>query len=279
MDHGRARYVIGRLAVLLGGVAIACMAATPAAAQPADTPPRYYFRFGILHIAPQVSSSQVELVDVRGAASLALDSGPIAGAGVSVDSETLPAAIIGVVLPWLNHRLAIETILGLPIKMKFHATGTLANQSLAPTVLGIATGIPPLGSDLAEASVLPPVVTVVFRARDFGPVTPVIGGGVAALIAYDERVTNSVLTQVSQPEISIATAFGPVLQAGLDIRLWRGMRARLDIKYIPISTDATIKNIQVMTTIPFVNTVDIGDSKASLSVNPLVAQLAAGFDF
>jgi hypothetical protein len=242
-------------------------------------PTRFYFRFGILRVVPDVSSRDFELV-ATGIARLVVGNGPIAGAGVRADAVTLPAAILGYVLPVLGGRLSLETIVGTPTTLTLHPTGTLANQSLAPTALGLPTGIPALGSELAESHIVPPVVTVVFRVHDFGPVTPILGAGVAALFAYGERITNPVLTAVSQPEFSIASTVGGVLQAGVDARLWGRVRARLDVKYIAfLPTDATVKDIQVHTDLPLLSTVDVGDAKVTVAIRPVIVQLGIGADF
>src|SRR5262245_21963085 len=101
---------------------------------------RWYVRGGVTHVEPQLGAGEVVLSDVSGAAMLAIQSGPIAGSGVTASGTTIAAAIVGVKL---ERRFAIETVLALPFTLKFQATGTLANQSLAPMALGvIPTGIP-----------------------------------------------------------------------------------------------------------------------------------------
>lgn len=46
--------------------------------------------------------------------------------------------------------------------VKFKATGTLANDSIAPSALGIRTGVMPVGSELGEAMAAPPQLTLVY---------------------------------------------------------------------------------------------------------------------
>ncbi len=122
----------------------------------ADEPrKKIYLRAGVVHIAPLEQSQEMVLADVDGPASLALHDGPIAGSGATISSATIPGIIVGYVLPFGNDKLSVETILGLPFTVKFQATGTLANESLAPTALGIPTGVMPLGPDLGEAKALP----------------------------------------------------------------------------------------------------------------------------
>jgi outer membrane protein len=165
--------------------------------------------------------------------------------------------------------------------MKFEATGTLANQSLAPTALGvIPTGIPALGPELGEATLVPPVVTVVYRPFELGPVTPLVGAGLGLLFAYGAHVTNPVLTAASTPDFSIDPSAGLVLQAGLDVRITKDWFARVDAKYIAfMKADATIQHIQMHTTVPFLDTVDVGTATMSVPINPIIVQAGVGADF
>src|SRR4051812_30494408 len=119
-------------------------------------PKRLYVRAGVAHLEPLSQSREMELADVDGPASLAIQNGPIAGSGATVSSATIFGMIIGYVLPWKHDHVAVETILGLPFTVKFHATGTLANESIAPMALGLPTGIGPLGPELGEAKAIPP---------------------------------------------------------------------------------------------------------------------------
>lgn len=261
------------------------------AAEPAAEPPpvartkaskkSFYFRGGVAHIAPLSSSRPLELADVDGAASLAVQNGPIAGSGSDVSSATIPAITIGYKLPWGGGHLSLETVLGLPFTVKFRATGTLANESIAPMALGIPTGVPPLGSDLGEAKAAPPLITLVYTVNPTGKVQPFFGVGAAVLIAYDAHVTNKQLTAVSQPEMSIAPAPGMVFQAGLEGKIYKGLYARLDVKFIAFMlARAEVHHIQVQTPeLPLFETVEVGTAKMDVWVNPLIIQAGLGLDF
>jgi outer membrane protein W len=223
----------------------------------------------------------MELADVDGAASLAIQNGPIAGSGATVGSATVPALILGYKLPFLNDRLSLETVLGLPFEVKFKATGTLRDESLAPMALGIPTGVPPLGEDLGTAKAAPPMVTAVYNLYNKGRVQPYAGAGVAVMLAFDEKVTNPLLTEVSQPEMSVAPAPGLVLQGGLEAKLFSRIYARLDVKFIAfMMARAEVKHVQVRTPeLPLFDTVEVGTAKMNVWVNPLVVQAGIGTDF
>lgn len=242
---------------------------------------RFYFRVGVAYIHPFASSQPLELANIDGPASLAVMNGPIAGSGTSISSATIPAAIIGYVLPVWHNRLSLETVLGLPFKVKFQATGTLRDQSIAPTALGIPTGVMPLGPDMGEATAAPPVVTAVYSLIPTGPIRPYVGAGVAVMITTGAKVTNPTLTAVSQPDMSIAPAPGIALQTGLEARLSSKFYARLDLKFIGLmQANAEVHHIQVKTPdIPLFDTVEVGTAKMSVTVNPLIIQAGIGMDF
>lgn len=260
-------------------LALAFLAPALAAADPG--PSRLYIRLGVAHVHPLSSSRELELADVDGPASLAIQNGPIAGSGTTVSSATIPAAIIGYVLPVLNNRLSIETVLGPPLDVKFQATGTLRDQSIAPTALGIPTGVMALGPELGEAKAAPPVVTLVYSLHPTGTLRPYVGAGAAVLIAYDAKATNPTLTELSKPEMSISPAPGLALQAGLEARLTKRFYARLDVKYIAFMlARAEVHHIQVRTPdIPLFDNVEVGTAKMSVWVNPLIIQAGIGMDF
>ncbi|MEO8701251.1 MAG: OmpW family outer membrane protein [Kofleriaceae bacterium] len=261
-------------------IVLVAFAASLAHAEPAVSYKRLYFRGGVLHLQPLSSSRELALAGVHGPASLAVKDGPIAGSGVSLDALTIPAVIAGYVLPIGNQRLSLETVLALPIHVTFRGTGTLANMSLAAEALGIPTGVPPLGSQLGEASAAPPLVTAVYRIADLGPVTPYVGTGLGLLITYNARATNPVLTEVAEPTFEIDPALGWVVQSGIDVALWRRVSLRLDVKYIAfMHAHASVENIQVRTPeLPLFDTAKVGSATMDLAVNPLIVQIGVGID-
>jgi outer membrane protein W len=260
-------------------------AAPPPAApapRPAAYPHRFYVRAGGALVKPMSSSREMELADVEGTASLAVTNGPIAGSGATVSSATIPAVTVGYVLPTESRRWSLETVLGLPFTVKFQATGTLADMSIAPTALGIPTGVGPLGSELGEAKAAPLVLTTVYQLHDgSGVIRPYLGGGASVLFAYGARVTNPTLTEVNQPEMSIAPAPGLVLQGGLEARLWQSVYARVDVKFIALMmARAEVRHVEVKTPgLPLVDNVEVGTAKMNVWVNPLIVQAGIGFDF
>ncbi len=241
----------------------------------------YVRGIGVAHVATLDQSREMELADIEGAASLAVSEGPIPGSGATVSSKTIFALHAGLRLPVLRRRLSIEVVAGLPFKVEFSATGRLATESIAPTALGIPTGVPALGEQLGEASAVPLVFTAVYRFLDAGVLQPYAGAGPALMLTSGRKVTNPILTEVSEPEMDIAPAPGLVLQAGLDVKVWRNVYARVDVKYIAFMlARAEVHHVQVRTpALPLFETVEVGTAKMNLWVNPLIVQAGLGFDF
>lgn len=243
--------------------------------------PALYVRLGGALVKPISSSRELELADVHGAASLAVHNGPIRGSGATIDSATIPAAIIGYVLPTARRRWSTELVLGLPFTVKFRATGTLATTSLAPMALGIPTGVAPLGSELGEAQAAPVVLTATYRLIDHRHVWPYLGIGPSVLFTRNATVTNPMLTAVNHPEMSIDPAPGLVFQGGLDARLTRSIYARIDVKFIAFMlARAEVSHINVKTPgLPLFDSVEVGTAKMNIWVNPLIVQASLGADF
>lgn len=238
---------------------------------------RFYVRAGVAYVDPRMSSGSLQLQPTA-LASLAATMPP--QGGIETDASSIFAGIIGFAPAALGGRVAFETIVGAPATMQLHATGGLATQSLAPTALGVPTGIPPLGRDIGQASAVPPTVTVVYMLPDLGPVTPYVGAGASVLFVTDAKITNPVLTAVATPKLDISPVAGVVAQAGLDVHVGGSFYARLDVKelwYQP--ADTTISNIQVHTTIPLLEVVDVGSAKSVVTANPIIVQAGLGFDF
>lgn len=268
------------LSLLLSSVAYAEDVDAPVRAEkPARK--KFYVRAGVAHIEPFESSNEMELADVDGPASLAVQNGPIAGSGATMSSATIPSIIVGYVLPWGDGKLSVETILGLPFKVTFQATGTLATESIAPEALGLPTGVPALGPELGEARAVPIVLTAVYQVASFGRATPFVGGGATMMFATEEKLTNMQLTAIGQPEMSIAPAPGLVLQAGIDAMITNRIYARLDMKFIAfLMARATVKHVEVSTPdLPLFESAEVGTAKMNMWVNPFIVQLGIGTDF
>jgi outer membrane protein W len=253
------------------------------AAKPRPQPRRHrnelYIVAGVAHVDARVASGGLQL-DPTGLASIAAMPGPVGGSVVS-DPSNLIAGMIGFAPAALRGHVAFETVIGIPKTTQLRATGDLATKSLAPTALGIIpTGIPPLGEQLGEAKAFPPMVTALFRLPALGPARFYVGGGASVLFITGARITNPVLTEVATPRLDVTPAMGLVGQIGVDVQISRRFSARIDVKEMWFqSSEATISNIRVHTTIPLLETVDVGSAKSELRANPIIVQAGVKASF
>jgi hypothetical protein len=269
------------LAAPAGAPAAVVITHAAAPARLAARRPWFYAILGGALLAPATSSSELELLGVDGAASLAIENGPIAGSGATVARKLIPAGILGGVLPIAGQRLSLEIVVGAPFTVKFEATGTLANESIAPMALGIPTGVGPMGRELGEATAVPLVGTVLFRLVDHPVGRAYVGAGPSVLIAQNPKVTNRMLTEVNQPEMTISNAAGLVLQGSLEARLPASFYARVDVKFIAfMKARAEVRNINVKTPgLPLFDSVEVGTATMDVTVNPFIVQVGLGYDF
>jgi outer membrane protein len=176
----------------------------------------------------------------------------------------------------------LETILALPLTVKFKTSGTLVNTSIDEFALGnIPTGVPALGEEFGETKVLPPAVTLVYRFLPGRPLRPYVGAGLAYMISYDSEVTNPVLTAVSQPSLEIDDALGYVAQAGLEYNLWGDWWMNADVKFIGgLETSATVSDIWVETPgLPLYEVARVGNARLDMTIDPWVYHIGIGFNF
>jgi outer membrane protein len=241
----------------------------------------FSFRLGGLFLQPLGSAKEVELSNVSGVSRLIIDNGPIAGSSIGISNALIFAGTVGYAPPILNRQLSIEAVLALPFTLKLRSRGTLATASLAPFAAGnVPTGLPALGEVLGETTVLPPVVTLVYRFLPGLRFHPYLGAGVSVLFAYNARITNSILTEVGQPTVSILPRAGWVLQGGVDVRLYQRFYLSADVKFIGgLALQANVDEIFVrLPNLPLYDIVKVGSATASVVANPLVFQLGVGMN-
>lgn len=238
-----------------------------------------YFRAGVAFVRPGITSSGMTLEPV-GLARLATPMGPVQG-GVESSPSTVATAILGIAPGALRGYVALETIIGIPQKTQLKAYGDLATMSLAPTALDlIPTGVPPLGTELGEASAVPLMLTALFRPPALGPLRAYVGGGASVLFVTGAKITNPVLTEVATPKLEISPSLGVVAQAGIDLHLFGSIYARVDYKMMWFEPAETrISNIHVRTDIPLLETVHVGSARSTATANPRIIQIGIGANF
>jgi outer membrane protein W len=242
----------------------------------------WYARAGVLYVVSNAKSSEMVLSGVAGPASLAVSDGPIAGSRAEMGDVATGAVIVGFAMPAWGGELGVETVLAPPLTFQLRGGGTVADQSLAPTVLGqVPTGIPALGPELGTTKALPPVITAVYRARRGKAVRPYVGVGASYLHTYDSQVTNPVLDEIAPPRLSIDDAVSAVGQLGLDVHLGGRFWATADVKAMSgFSTTARVENILLKTpAFPLYESVYVGNATVDVVVRPVIVMIGAGASF
>ena len=217
-------------------------------ASPPAAEDRFYLRLGVAHVAAAVV---VARAGARRRRRSGEPRGPRTGRSPARARRSarrrFPALIIGYALPWLHGRLSLETVLGLPFKVKFqrdrHAREQVDRADRARHPDRCDGARPRARRGEGRSAGRHARSTRSIRRHACGPY---VGAGVAVMFAYDAKVTNPMLTEVSQPDMSIAPAPGLVLQAGLDAKITSGVYARLDVKFIALMlARAEVHHIQV----------------------------------
>lgn len=119
---------------------------------------------------------------------------------------------------------------------------------------------------VADVMALPPTLTLQYHFQPEASVRPYAGVGVNYTLFYNESASSSLENAIGNTSIDLDDSFGVAVQAGVDIDLNEKWFLNADIKYITISTDATL------TTGSAVNTV-------SVDINPIVAGIGIGTRF
>ena len=111
---------------------------------------------------------------------------------------------------------------------------------------------------LASTWVLPPTLTAQYHFNSEGHVRPYVGAGVNYTIFIDEKASDGLVAAVGPTKVHMSDSFGWAGQAGVDFDISRRVFLNLDVKYIRMSTKATL------------STTAIGTQTVMVHLNPLV---------
>ena len=128
---------------------------------------------------------------------------------------------------------------------------------------GTTGGIGKLGSTW----VLPPTLTAQYHFMPAAKFRPYVGAGINYTIFWNEKASAGLEAAVGPTRVHMTDSFGWAVQAGTDIDLTPTIFLNLDIKYIDMSTKATL------------NTTAIGAQTVNVNINPIVAGIGLGFRF
>jgi len=119
---------------------------------------------------------------------------------------------------------------------------------------------------IADASVLPPTLTVQYHFLPEAKVQPYLGAGVNYTAFYDEDISSSLEAALGgKGSINLDDSWGWAGQVGFDVALTDHWYFNLDVKYIDIQTTAKI-----------VDSLG-GVSKVDVDINPWVPGVGVGY--
>ena len=216
------------IAKLFTATALAALAfATPAAAKQGDV----LVRLRAIMVSPNESSGPV------------LPSFP--GATVGVSDSYAPELDFSYMA---TDNLGLELVLATD-KHKISGRGSLAGVG-----------------ELARTWVLPPTLTLQYHFAPEAKIRPYVGAGINYTIFYSEKASDALQTAVGPTDVSLKSSFGYALQAGVDFDLSEKVFLNLDVKYIDMTTRATL------TSGALVNDVNV-------KINPFVFGIGIGTRF
>ena len=191
-------------------------------------------------ISPNDSSG---LVSAGGAA--------IPGTGVNVDSQAVPELDVTYML---YKHWGVEVIAGIAKHNVDFKTG-------AP-VAGLTNGL-----KLFDSWVLPPTVTLQYHFLPDNNIRPYIGAGINYTAFLGNNASNQLEALVGPVDVNMDSSWGFALQAGMDIDIRDNWFVNLDVKYIDISSTATLL------------TGPLGRLRVNVDVDPVVFGAGIGYRF
>lgn len=145
-------------------------------------------------------------------ADLELAGNPVPGGNVKVSNDVTPS---GEISYFFTSAISGTVNFGIPPKARVDGKGTLT----------------PAG-ELGQVRYGLGAATLRYHLNDQGSVSPFIGGGVGRLFSFSED-------DGSVQNLEVDSAWGPVIQGGVDVHLSRKFGLYASVSYSPIKTDAT----------------------------------------
>ena len=184
----------------------------------------------LIHVSPNDDSGEVTTLD---------------GSGVTVDSATTLELDF---TKMLTDHWGLELILG-TTKHDIDAAGSIE-------ALG----------NIGDTGVLPPTLTLQYHFLPDGTVRPYLGAGLNYTLFYSESSSDSLDGALGATSVSLDSSLGLAAQTGMDIGLGETWFLNFDVKYISMTTEATLNSGGT------IRTVDV-------DINPWVFGIGVGRSF
>ena len=196
-------------------------------------------------------------VDPREESSLLnLDGAGAPGTGATLNSNTQ----LGLNFAYmLTDKVGIELLAATPFTHDVGVKGVSAH-----------TGIAGLDGKLGEVTHLPPTLSAVYYPLGGNSAfQPYIGAGINYTVFFDEELTSEREAQQFS-DLSLDSSFGLAFQVGADYMLTDKLMVNAQVRYIDISTDATVKGPGAL---------GVKETKVSVDVDPMVYMVGVGYKF
>ena len=185
------------------------------------------------------------------------------------DSGTLHAN--GTSVAGTGATLNSDTQLGL--NFAYMLTDKVGIELLAATPFTHEVGVKGLGAldgKLGEVTHLPPTLSAVYYPLGGNSAfQPYVGAGINYTVFFDEELTSEREAQQFS-DLSLDSSVGLAFQVGADYMLTDKLMVNAQVRYIDISTDATVKGPGAL---------GVKETKVSVDVDPMVYMVGVGYKF
>ena len=162
---------------------------------------------------------------------------------VEVSDITLPTATLSY---FFNKNFALELFC------------CFSKHSVDLTVGGVNQG------EIAKSWIFPPILTLQYHFTGLGIFKPYVGVGAQYIRFFNEKTGGNILGATS---VNFNDAFGPAVQAGIDVELGRGWYLNADVKKAWLETNGDWRNTA------------IGHVNAKAALDPMTVSLGIGYRF
>lgn len=183
---------------------------------------------------------------------------------------------LGNVLDDPDLKLEVDDNVGFTFNVAYMLTDNWAIELLAaaPYSHDIALKVAGVGSaDIGETDHLPPTLSVQYYFTGLERFTPYIGVGLNWTIFSDESLRSDFLEAIELPsntKLELDDSVGVAVQIGTDIAINESWFVNIDLRWIDLDTDATIKIPG-----PDGGRLDIG----TVEIDPIVYGVSIGYRF